>query len=408
VSSKTIDTTEALVVGAGPVGLITALGLSERGVDVRIVDCYQRSALHSYGLALHAGSLRLLDEYGLTDTLDEHGQRLERIDVHVGNTHRATIDLTAVGGPFPYVLVIAQATLEAALEKRLSENGVEVLWRHPLLVFDDTGDSVDALIAEPIDEESTDRELTVSTSRLQASYLVGADGYDSLIRRLLSVPHEAVGPPLTYGLVEFESSTEDPGRACLSFGEQWNDVLWPLGADRARWGVQATDDSIFRDGSRLLDTVRQRASWFDTDACRVDWVSRVRFQPRLTTRFGRGRVWLAGDSAHLTAPAGVQSMNVGLREGYDLARRLAAILREARPPRLLHYYHEERQREWKMLLGVHDRLQTLAQAPDWSRDLGQRLVRALPASGHDLNSLLEQVGLRLNWLRGKAGRRRSS
>ena len=149
--------------------------------------------------------------------------------------------------------------------------------------------------------------------------------------------------------------------------------------------------------------MRKRSPWFGESFGAIEWVTGVRFEPRIAERFGRGPVWLVGDAARFTSPIGVQSMNVGFREVHDLARRIAGILREGRPPKLLDYYNEERQREWKMMLGIKDRLHADDGLPAWARAAAPRLVQSLPASGHDLNLLLEQVGLRLYWLRRRDG-----
>ena len=394
------ETLEVLVVGAGPVGMLTALCLSERGVRVAIVDKYRRSALHSYALALHPASLRLLDELGLAEAIVERGERTREIAVYTGGEPVATLDLGRLAGRFPFVLVLPQTLLEGALEKRLAENGVEILWGHSLLAFDDEGDSVTALVAEIPDDDAPD-DAEVSTAHARASFVVGADGHDSLVRRLLPAPTREVGNRLTYGLLEFEASMEHRDRMTLIFNDRSTDVLWPLGAERGRWGVQLESGAQEIDAPRLWEIVRERAPWFDPDACTVEWLTAVSFQPRLAKPLGRGRVWLVGDAAHTAGPLGVQSMNVGLREGHDLARRLSGILREGDSSKLLRYYHDDRNREWKVLLGMHDRMRYLPDAPEWARKLAGRLVSSLPASGRDLNILLEQMGLRVHWLRRK-------
>ncbi len=78
---------------------------------------------------------------------------------------------------------------------------------------------------------------------------------------------------------------------------------------------------------RLQELIRERAPWFTGAVRNIVWRNVVRFERRLADSFGHGRLWLAGDSAHLTSPVGIQSMNVGLQEGYRLAGALARVLR---------------------------------------------------------------------------------
>ena len=399
-----IQDTEVLVLGAGPVGLFSALWLSERGVRVTIVDKYQRSALHSYALALHPLTLRMLDELGLAEALVEHGHPLERIAIYENETRVAEIELSALGGSFPLVLVLPQLLLEAALEKRLEENGVQVLWGHQLLTFDDDQDAVTALVGRmPPDGNPSDpsEPPTVSTSRIRSSFLIAADGSDSLARRTLGVECTNVGSPIHYGLLEFQSTLQSPEQMSLVIRDESTDVLWPIGADRGRWSVQLQDLSRPPDAASLKERIGRRAPWFEADASTTDWITTVSFQRGLAERFGRGRVWLAGDAAHGASPIGVQSMNVGFHEAYDLVRRMTDILRKNASFELLRYYNEERSREWKMLLGITNRLRMRPETPKWAQRLALRLVPSLPASGRDLNALLGQVGLRLHWLRRK-------
>jgi NADPH-dependent dioxygenase len=387
--------------------MFSALWLSERGIRVTIVDKYQRLALHSYALALHPLTLRLLDELGLAALLVERGHPLERIVIHENETRVAEIELSGLGGSFPLVLVLPQLLLEGALEKRLAENGVQILWGHQLLTFDDDQDVVTALVGRmPSDGDPSDpnEPPAVSTSRIRSSFLIVADGCDSVGRRTLGVECTNVGSPMHYGLLEFQSTLQSPEQMTLVIRDESTDVLWPIGADRGRWSVQLQDLTRPPDAARLKELIGRRAPWFGTDFGTIDWFTAVGFQRGLAERFGRGRVWLAGDAAHYTSPIGVQSLNVGMRESYDLARRMTDILRKSASLELLRYYNEERRREWRMLLGIADRIRTRPDTPAWARRLAPRLVSSLPASGRDINALLEQVGLRLNWLRRKTRR----
>jgi 2-polyprenyl-6-methoxyphenol hydroxylase-like FAD-dependent oxidoreductase len=396
---KPIEHTDVLVLGGGPVGLFAALRLSENGVRVRIVDMYRRTALQSYALALHPQSLRLLDDVSLAQAVLDHGRAVERIGVYDHARRLATIDVSPVGGPHPFIVVLPQSVLESALERRLNDNGVRVEWGRQALAFDDGADGVMTLVASVPDAEVEAPE-DLETARITSEFLIGADGYHSLTRRLLGVEQDSAGEA-ALGLLEFEAPIEDPGEMRLVLGPASSGVFWPLGPGRGRWSMQLDDPADCREADDLKRLVQARAPWFGDAFGTVAWFTTLSYERRLARRFGCGRVWLAGDAARFTSPLGVQSMNVGLREAHDLARRMAEILSGKGSPKLLDYYNEERQREWKMLLGVQDRVRRARDAPEWTGPLAARLVSTLPASGRDLNVLLEQVGLRLDWLRRK-------
>lgn len=400
--------TEVLVVGAGPVGLFTALCLAESGVAVEVIDKYHRAASHSYALALHPRTLRLLNEFGLADTLIGLGQKVGRVVLHQGEARLAELNLSTLEAPFNFVLVLPQSLLEAALERGLRDRGVRVVWNHPVLTFDSDPRGVHAIVAKTREVRGgypvvRSERTEVSTLPIRSSFLVGADGYLSLTRRMLGVDYEDLGGLTGYGLIEFTAPLRARDQVDLVFHDGSTDVLWPVGPDRGRWSVQLPDLEEHRDIDTLRGMIRSRAPWFDFDFGEVHWMATVCFDRRLAKRFGDGRVWLAGDAAHLTLPAGAQSMNIGLQEAYDLAERMTAILREGRPVSVLRDYDRERREEWKRLLGLDGGLHPLPGAPKWSKALAGRLLSSLPATGDDLGRLLEQVGLRFSRPRCRRG-----
>ena len=167
-SVESIVETGVVVVGAGPVGLFTALTLCERGVDVRILDKYQRSALHSYALALHPHTLQLLEQVGLADELILRGQRVDRVVLHHEHDKPIELNLAATGGAFPFVLVLPQTLLEAALERKLAERGIDVAWKHQAFTVEAEGESVRTLIGNF--PESGAEEMP--TTHLRSDFLI--------------------------------------------------------------------------------------------------------------------------------------------------------------------------------------------------------------------------------------------
>ena len=113
-------------------------------------------------------------------------------------------------------------------------------------------------------------------------------------------------------------------------------------------------------------------------------------------RFGSGRVWLAGDAAHVTSPFGAQSMNLGLLEAEQFVGDIARCLKGAARLETVQEHGAERLREWHKLFGYNARFDLLPHAPAWLAPYARRLAPMLPASGSELRSLLDQVGLRVS------------
>ncbi len=413
--------TDVLVVGAGPVGLFTALQLARRGVAVEIVDSQQRPAARSYALALHPSSLALLDEIGLLDELVAHGHRIHTVAFYDGVERRCALDLSRLPAAFPFALVLPQQAFEQALETRLREEKLEVQWCHRLRDLETGGKRVvaklDKLGREPGGYAvATTGWVVDKTLQTWASYVIGADGHHSAVRRALGVELEDLGESRFFGVFELTADAEDLREVRVVLDKDTTNVLWPLGGGRFRWSFQLEDDWEFLPDTRvkkrlavqlgdeafpyldeacLQELLAARAPWFDARVDEILWSIAIRFENRLAPSFGRRNVWLAGDAAHLAAPMGVHSMNVGLREGYDLAEHLGDILQHGASPDQLEAYGEACEAEWRKLLGAGPGLVVGAEADAWVRQHAERLPACVPTSGADLSTLLSQAGLQL-------------
>jgi 2-polyprenyl-6-methoxyphenol hydroxylase-like FAD-dependent oxidoreductase len=156
-----------------------------------------------------------------------------------------------------------------------------------------------------------------------------------------------------------------------------------IGAER--YPQLSTDD--------LRRLLAERAPWFQSQVGSIRWRLVCRFERRLASSFGRERVWLAGDAAHMTGPVGIQSMNLGLQEGAHLAELAAGVLQQGQPLAAFQAYEQRWLPEWRLLLGVTPGLQAGPQASPWVAQHAADLVACLPASGPDLRTLAGTLGL---------------
>jgi 2-polyprenyl-6-methoxyphenol hydroxylase-like FAD-dependent oxidoreductase len=148
------------------------------------------------------------------------------------------------------------------------------------------------------------------------------------------------------------------------------------------------------DETVLQRFVGERAPWFRGSIDNLSWKTVVRFERRLASAWGRGRLWLTGDAAHLTGPVGIQSMNVGLAEANDLAEALARVLRERGDPQQLEKYGQRWTAEWRRLQGLEGGgLVPHPEADPWVAQHAPQLLTCLPAHGSDLSALAGQLRL---------------
>jgi 2-polyprenyl-6-methoxyphenol hydroxylase-like FAD-dependent oxidoreductase len=414
------ERTEVLVVGAGPVGLLSAILLAEAGIEVRIIDREERTAARSYACALHPRTLKLLDRMGLAAPIIERGRRVETVAFYDGATRQAELKVSQLGGAFPFMVILPQNVFEAALEQRLRKAGITVNWNHR---FNDVKSEPEAVVAtiEELGATGTGYivphwETVVKRSiPLRTQFLVGADGHGSLVRRRLGIEHTHVSGPEYFAAYEFEPAEVVADEVRVVLDEASTNVLWPLLGNRCRWTFQLLKSEMAtefpekeRRAGRVANTAvderirqyvekvaKRRAPWFTAGVKEMAWCTEVVFEQRVVQHYGRDRCWLAGDAAHQAGPVGVQSMNVGMGEAVSLAGALGRILREKAPLSLVAACDQEWQAEWRRLLGLTGGLKPRSDTGPWVRERRGRILSCLPASHEDLAPLAGQLGLDL-------------
>lgn len=415
---------EVLISGAGPVGLFAALALTKREVPVQIIDTGVWPCQHSYALALHPESLDLLAEFGLRDAILAGSYPVRSIALCDAAGRKAKLNID--NGASECVAVLRQDVLEETLSEALRRLGVQVDWRHELSALSQGDSAAEAAIAR-YERQSRGyiiarSEWVVSkTEDLSVPYVIGADGYNSRVRRSAGVDFPEVSPANYYAVFEFVTDADLANTMHVVLGPETTDVLWPLPGGNCRWSFQLPhytppaeplptlpaarekDRLVVSEGGHepvlaednLKILIRERAPWFQGSIDRIDWRIVVRFEHRLASAHGNGRLWLAGDAAHLTGPAGIQSMNLGLAEAHELTTALHGILRRGDSPQGLAAYNQRWQRIWKQMQGIDGGLRAGAAASPWVAANAGRLTSCLPAYGDRLASLASQIGLDL-------------
>ena len=412
------ERTEVLVVGAGPFGLLTAILLAEAGIEVRIIDREECTTVRSYACALHPRALKLLSQMGLAAPVLERGRRVQTVGFYDGASRRAEVKLSELGGEFPFMVTLPQNDFEGVLEERLRKAGVTVNWNHR---FDDVQNAGETVVVNVEELGATATGYIVPhwegvvkrSFPVRAQFLVGADGFDSLVRRRLSIENTCVAEPALFAAYEFEpeEKVEDEVRVVLD--ESTTNVLWPLPRNKYRWTFQVLESEMpsgfpakERRGARFAQkavderirqyvqkVAKQRAPWFSAGVKEITWCTEVVFEQQVARQFGRDRCWLAGDAAHQTGPVGVQSMNVGLAEAAALAGAIRRVLRERAPLSVLEACDREWQGEWRRLLGLAGGLKPGKETSPWVKERCGRILPCLPASHEELPRLAGQLGL---------------
>jgi len=330
---------DVLIIGAGPSGSALAIDLVRRGLDVRIVDRSAHAFDGSRAKGIQPRSLEVLEDLGALDDVLAGGDIYPKLGLHAGPIgvpwkmfpHKeATPDV-----PYPNTWLIPQFRTDRALHARLGELGREVEFGKELTELTQDEDAVVATVvgADGVEE-------------IVARSAVGADGGSSAVRKQLGIG--------------FVGTTDEADRVLIVDASvsglarnRWH--MWPglggklIGAcpiphsDMFQWMIRLTpDEKPPQEIGAIIDRIHSHTRNRHIQLHEIHWTSVFRPNIRLAEHYGRGRVFLVGDAAHVHTPAGAQGLNTGMQDGYNLGWKLGQVLAGA-DPALLDTYEAERQ-----------------------------------------------------------------
>ncbi|MFE3183800.1 FAD-dependent monooxygenase [Streptomyces violascens] len=356
-------TTDVLIVGAGPTGLTLAIDLARRGIPALLVEKADRLFPGSRGKGIQPRTLELLDDLGLADAALRAGRDYPRMRDWVGpdGTERGRewdmIERARPTEQEPYAnaLLLGQARFQELLYAHLKSLGGDVAFSAEVTAAVQDADGVTASLADG--------------RTVRARYLVAGDGGRSGIRRALDIAMEGESvdpkPMLVADLtVTDDAVVDDLNWHVWTLSSDGGAVLCPLPGEPNLFQLiaQYSDENAVPDtsdaGVRRL--VAARTAVTEEQITEVHWASDFRPRAALADRYREGRIFLAGDAAHIHSPAGGQGLNTSVQDAYNLAWKLAQVLRHGAPDTLLDTYEQERRPIAADVLGMSTRLHRTA------------------------------------------------
>lgn len=328
---------EVLIVGAGPTGLTCALVLAANGVTCRILERREEAPTTSRALGLQARSMELLDSLGVAEPILKVSHKLRGSSIMKGEREVARQGWIPPQSPFPYTYVFPQAELERVLRQRLEEMGVTVEWGTEVRTLEQLPDKI---------------QVTLSDGRsLVTRWVVGADGARSRVRDEAGIAFDGKATGEAYYLADFSPHKEIPIKdAAMWLGEEGPLMLMQLPGAEQLWRIfvdvsdQALKETLPEPTlDRLQSLLDTRA--FGKGSLRIDklhWTSTFRTRVCLASAYRKGRIFIAGDAAHVFPPFGGQGMNTGIQDAFNLAWKLSYVLQGKSPESLLDTYEVER------------------------------------------------------------------
>ncbi|WP_406442804.1 FAD-dependent oxidoreductase [Streptomyces sp. NBC_01613] len=347
-----MSTADVVIVGGGPTGLALGVDLARRGVDALVVEKADGLFPGSRGKGIQPRTMEVLDDLGVLDAI------------------------LAAGGPYPVGMIWQDGeragehrmfdpaeVKEAAGDSAFTEPWMVPQWRTQEILFtrlEELGGRVD-FGREVVALDQDDTGVTVrfaSGPDLRAGYVVAADGGRSAVRRALGIDMtgETVDPnPVLVCDVRITGLDRDNWHVFPPSGEGDGFLaICPLaGTEDFQLVAQfpeGTEVDLSLDGIRKVAAARSHLA--PEDITEVRWASDFRPRAALADRFRSGRVFLAGDAAHVHSPAGGQGLNTSVQDAYNLGWKLGAVLRDGADPALLDSYEEERRPIAAQMLGI--------------------------------------------------------
>lgn len=337
---------DVLVVGAGPVGLTAALALLRHGLSCRIIDCAPRATDKSKALVLWGRTLELLDQAGVADEFVAAGMFANGASFYSGGKRVLQIKIDRDDTAYPRPLMLPQSETERLLSACLERAGARVERSVELTELYDDGQHVSAML----------RHSDGRQENIVAAWLVGCDGAHSTVRKQLGIEFQGEAEPNDWILADVHLD-----------GEVASDelsIFWHRHGILAFFPITPMRFRVIADLGKALGTEKPADPTLDEVQAVVEergpagvrvrdpiWLSGFRIHERKVKEYGKGRVFLAGDAAHIHSPAGGQGMNTGMQDAFNLAWKLALVAQNygsADP--LLESYRQERSAVGEMVL----------------------------------------------------------
>ena len=352
--------TDVLIVGAGPVGLFLANECARRGLRWRLVERRSSQSLHSKALAIFPRTLEIFDMAGLVTPFLEIANRVTSVAVVTEGRALADMRFAPEESPYPFIAMVPQNVTERLLVEELERKGGAVEYETPFV----SAVQQDEFVSATLDHKGRRQELT-------ASIVVGCDGAHSAVRHILNLPFMGAEYHDLFLLADVETNETLPADQLQLCPSEFGPVaIFPMSAVRRR--IVATIDQTEGDAPslELVQKILKQRAPSGIEARALHWSSYFHIHHRHVAQLRVGRMFVAGDAAHIHSPFGGQGMNTGLHDAWNLVWKLDLFLRGLGNDRLLESYGAERLPVIKNVIETTDHLTRVMGTPN-------RFVQAL-------------------------------
>lgn len=346
---------EVIVNGAGPVGLTMACEMARHGIAARVFDRNAEPVPESRALAIFPRTLEVFSTLGVLDEVLAEGQRLNGISLYNDSRRLAHLDFLEIDSPCQYVISLPQNRTERILQARIEALGGRVERCTELTGFEQDAEGVRASYATG---DGTREEA--------AAWMIGCDGAHSTVRHLLGMNFQGEQYQEEFLLADVRVESDLPAdEAHLFLSGKGVFAFFPFRDGRGRIIAAQRPGKLHAGLEPTMEEieaiVRERVS-HPLKLSDPRWRAWFRISHRMVEHYRSGRVFLAGDAAHVHSPAGGQGMNTGIQDAFNLGWKLALVLRGGASADLLESYEAERMPVARSVVNLTDRMTRAATA----------------------------------------------
>jgi len=378
---------DVLIVGAGPVGLFLANECARRGLRWRLIEARASQSAHSKALAIFPRTLEIFDMAGLVDPFLEAANRVTAVAIVAHGRRLAHLRFAPEESPYQFIAMVPQNVTERLLAEQLQRKSGAVEYETSFVSAVQHQD----LVSVTLEKKGQRQEMT-------AAFVVGCDGAHSTVRHLLNLPFEGGEYDDLFMLADVQTNDTLPAdelQLCPSeFGPL---AIFPMNATRRR--IVATIEHPEGDAPTLdvVQKVLHQRAPMGIEASGLHWSSYFRIHHRHVSELRVGRMFVAGDAAHIHSPFGGQGMNTGLHDVWNLVWKLDLVASARGSDRLLESYAAERLPVIRQVLETTDFLTKAMGTPNRFaqalRDTVIPMVSRLAPFQHAFVQRLSELGI---------------
>lgn len=347
-----------LIVGAGPTGLSLALFLHNLGLPFRIIEKNEKANELSKAMGIQPRTLEIFEMLGIVEQFIEIGRRVQSVQFWTNGMCAAKMSYEQLPTSYPYVLIVPQNEIERILQAELKKRKIKIERGKELISLYAGGDVPTAVIQEDDEQEE-----------LHPSFVIGCDGAHSAVRHQCGFLFEGrqYAEAFTLGDVHLESPYPQEDMHIFFKGTNGPVALLPF-AQRGKARIiishpAGCGQSPLIPGEPAEKQLQQSIDGRGLGTIKIEsaeWLSDFHIHKRISSKWQKGRVFVAGDAAHIHSPLGGQGLNTGIQDAWNLAWKLLFSLKLGAKDPLLKSYQKERLAIGKQVLAISNRLTNLA------------------------------------------------